>query len=782
MYGFSAGNQSLAGTEAEVPSLAGTFTVIGWGVINDSNTSNLSIFTLGDGANEEFRITISPGSTTNQIRFRGYESAASRQANVSCGASAFQAGERVLFAATHDGADLTMMVIRESVGSGTVYTATVSVTAFDMPSDLSLWCLGSSSDADNGVTGSIGSCIGSFALAIRDHSIETTDLAAIWDADDFWAPITLSSGNMTGVGGLDFAMGFNHMVASGYIGSAVQATETVFQGTSFEEDSTISVINAPTYTNPFDLGFTETKPGLSLTQAIIDAGYIRGVSGKAASLASGTFNQQLRVVASNRSRATRKVGYTLAAGSRMQNYWDAICSVHASDVKGVDGQTAYINTNNGFRPVFDCSAHAPWRSDPSVNIAVGNFERFGFGNPGNLETGMGNLLYIPAGESYEILAHTDAYGLANDADLIERMVFLVGDETSIAWSSRSYTKQADDGGSTEIATGSTGTIGDGSAAQITGRESSTTTEIVYDGDETANVQAGDFAYILSGTNAGSCNCVLTAEYDGGADETTVTFQSTWHDGTSTFSPANDDEIEYTTWTYHSLQVTIPDQTGTNPTHDFRGLRVTAGSSGVWLCFFGAWQGGNGIIVSPYGAGAATDEQLDDSPYSQDGVTNGHEHLIEIVNPDVWLQFLNGGPTAGDYDDYVTTLSNALQATSLGTMILVGDGPFGSTTSLNPNDDDALLEELWTLVPGKAHGGVITVERDEVGSFPSRLAKYDMADGAHPSKGTVSTIQAAFALLGSLPVTSNQPETLTKGFSLTKSPKLSIKGPSILARN
>lgn len=743
-------DQAVAGTEAACPSMASDFALIMQAVINDSGTSNLAIFTLGDG-DEQFRITASPGSTSAQIRFRGKESDANRIANVDAGATAFSANEKALISVSHTAGQVTLRVIRGDVGSGTVYSGSVAAATLDMPSDLSLWCLGATSAAGTGVGGNLGCPEGAYGFAIRDHAITDADMQAMWDSGNYMDPIESEAGNMTGIGGCTFAVGMGHFNMSGYPGSVVQSPETCFQGASLDATSTVEVSNGATYADPFTLGWTKQAPGRALSAGIVSAGHVTGSSGNAAGLVAGTYDSQIRVMTSNRSRATRKVPFEAASGTRMQNFWDSIVAEVGNSLVGVDGLTPYVNTNNGKRPLFDCVDDAPWRSDPSVNLVGGNYEGFGTGNPGNLALGMGSVLRIPAGESYEVLVRTDEYGLVNAADLNMSMLFMIAGQATIGYSLRSYDQQAGDGGSTEISAGSVVDVGDASPFTQTGRVSSANNQIVYSGDLTASIQPNDYALVTAGTNVAtgdSCNCVLSVDYDGGANETTVVFQKDWHDASSVFSPANDDQIRYTSWEYHKLSLVIPDQTGTNPSHNWRGLRITATGDEIFLCLHGANQTGNGVVAMPYGAGAATEQQLLSAPFTNaDG--EGHDLLISLLDPDVMFHFLCGGPTASDYRAYTTKLCSAVRSGG-GTPILVGDGQYGSLNSLNPNDEDALIEEMWSLVPSIADAAAVTMEAAEVGKFSDRIAAYDMSDGAHPGRGNHRTIEAAFRMIGTLP--------------------------------
>ena len=728
----------------------------------DTSGSNRLLCTSSTG--EEFNIDMRPG--TPDVRIRLTDDVGNvRTARCDLSASPLE-GDRMLIGAMMEnrtGNTSRGHILCSWSRGGTVYNeapaAQAAVTSGELRANNQAIVVGGNDAGTAAACGIIGIAVWTIPHGV--DVIDQMDMQAIFEdahPASTWRPPAL----LTGAGALlenaTLEMVMMHGALSTNrktVGDEVVTGNSLpvfLAGNNFDDIQTVTVTGTATKISAFDESdeFVRTYPNRDDGESVPGSAVISG------RILRGNVASSIRFLTNGNSLTTYYESQT--DSGYPHSIFGGILNYKESEISGALMLRPTLGSGGNYeRPFYDHVDDAAYTSGTVVesDTDLSNYGRIGStsdrgnrGGPGcGVEMSPGSVLALRAFE----------YGLATDERAMTHEVLLLkgvpGQSSySVSVQGNVHTQQGGAAGTTEgdaqVVTLSPATSAAYDLSSESTFVSASGTTLVLSGDLTGTFSAGMVFGWDNGTRY-DFNVAATVTYDGGGDETTITFEQAWGAAASIGAT---DTFYYTSDELEIVKVTI-DNDPVAGGNIARGFSITfSGSAGdPSVYFMGASPStpdAEGLIPGPLGWGGNNYESHLDETF-----TGMYAKLVEALAPDaVWFFFANNREGGGSVPDPDPMFDDIIAATAVGAPdaeLVIISNPIQME---NATGDDWADGDIWGQYAQElAETGVVSaylniVDATNMGDAATQYADGMCQDSGHKStRGNTAIAEAIWTL-------------------------------------
>ena len=576
-------------------------------------------------------------------------------------------------------------------------------------------------------------------IVFRDLACDGGDFDDVWAQRDYFGGYrldnTAAGGNLTGPDGAVWMV--NHAIltnpseavtgipaTAALPGDAVSISNYCVLNTA-DPDSTIltaghvsdlsAAPDAFEYVSPYDVGgnpfFIRQVPAVP---GLPDPWYVTGVAPKIRQIAYGTPQGLIRCVMSANSRGTK----ISDADDRTwpENYAHGFIQTHLGLVAGCLNRPARVSAHIRWF-AFDTLDGPVWSGGVTHITSVGaqrDFARLS-SNSATSFVGPGEGIWMSEGAVYALKAKPEPGSLVvADAPLVVRAYVLrFPGAGTLSWRPVKATAQNLPGTPGQATTVDLGALGSFShvltATDVIDPELS---QLVLDGDFTAQVTAGDAVFVSQGNGQRGFAVISGVSGDG---LTTEIMLEHWF----TVSPATGSTIQIGPWEIVSIEHEWPALAPSDP-EVWRGIELTAVGGPIVNFAWDAWRPDvSGLVfgIAGWGGNGYT-AQLEEA------VAAATLAWMQALEPDVWLQgFATQDSLPPAMNDYLNMIRQALPAVEVAWLGEGAHSIFGAGSH---------AWHLYILDQAQTAGvlGATMVRDESIGTFPDQCVDGLRSDGSH----------------------------------------------------
>jgi hypothetical protein len=583
-------------------------------------------------------------------------------------------------------------------------------------------------------------------VAVRNHRINASDFAAVWNSRRHWAAFdadnTAVGGHMAGESGcvwmtnhamttmpLDAGTGQFLFDRAAVVGQPVGIGNVhVFSRTGLWQGE-LAVVRPVTAATGFVYRSHCDAPYSGffvpdLPQSNTPGDVVPRRSPVARQLVSGPTGT-LFVMTSADSRA---VGWHDGSVFAPSNYAHGFIEKNLSKISGILFRPAIMSSGGGKWFGFDCQVGSPPQSPEGTLVSISgtqdpcsDFSRFWTGSENGFGRGAGEGLFMNPGSFHSMRCRPEPGSLiaANAPLHVVAHVLRFPGSSSLTWKPDKATFQPDAGSQGAPSQVSLDTTA-WSRVLGPGDQMVTSVELRLDGDHTSEVHVGDAGFVAAGTGAGGISVVTDVQLDQGL--TRVTFSHPFF-----ATPSTGSQLLFGPWSFDRIEYTWPGLAASDP-QTWRGLRLEAGTdgSGAVVFAYSAWRPDvDGFVFGTSGWGG-----------------HGYQFQLDLAFPGsieawaaesgaaVWLQCTARFQSSPDTMRLLTQrIRNGLPGVE---MVWAAEAQHITTYPAN-GQPDAWDQYILDHAAENGAVGIVSVEHPRLGDFRQQLADGMRKDGAHFSQ-------------------------------------------------